>query len=75
MSSPPPRLLAIRSFGDLVQYINALLTDSRYFVTLAALIIIGDAVLTQLVIRFVPCTHGFVPDHVFVAEHALQTRR
>lgn len=55
MSSPPPRLIAIRSFGDLIQYINALLTDPRYFATLAALVILGDAVLTQLIIRFVPC--------------------
>ncbi|KAI0341804.1 glycosyltransferase family 58 protein [Trametopsis cervina] len=54
--SPPPRLLAIRSLGDVVQYITALLTDSRYFVTLAFLIIVGDAVLTQLIIRFVPYT-------------------
>ncbi|KAI0636819.1 mannosyltransferase [Trametes polyzona] len=33
-----------------------LLTDPRYFTALAALVILGDAVLTQLIIRFVPYT-------------------
>ena len=32
-----------------------LLTDAEYYWVLAALVIIGDAILTQLVIRFVPC--------------------
>jgi alpha-1,3-mannosyltransferase len=32
-----------------------LLTDPRYFVALAGLVIIGDAILTQLIIRFIPC--------------------
>ncbi|KAI8998500.1 mannosyltransferase [Trametes punicea] len=33
-----------------------LLNDPRYFLALAALLILGDAVLTQLIIRFVPYT-------------------
>ncbi|TBU65668.1 glycosyltransferase family 58 protein [Dichomitus squalens] len=33
-----------------------LLTDPRYFGTLATLVIVGDAVLTQLIVRFVPYT-------------------
>ncbi|KAF8308878.1 mannosyltransferase [Clavulina sp. PMI_390] len=36
--------------------ISLLLTDKRYFWTLAALVLLGDAVLTQLVIRFVSYT-------------------
>lgn len=32
-----------------------LLTDPRYLNVLAGLVILGDAVLIQLIIRFVPC--------------------
>ncbi len=48
-------LLRIRSFRDLVRYLVLLFTDARYFSTLAALVVLGDAALTQLIIRFVPC--------------------
>ncbi|OBZ75976.1 putative Dol-P-Man:Man(5)GlcNAc(2)-PP-Dol alpha-1,3-mannosyltransferase [Grifola frondosa] len=34
----------------------SLLSDPKYFLALAALVILGDALLTQLVIRFVPYT-------------------
>ncbi len=50
-----PHLLEVRSFQDLLLYAKYLFTDSRYFPTLALLVVIGDAVLTQLIIRFVPC--------------------
>lgn len=57
-----PRLLGIRSFDDIVKYVKALLTDPHYFSILAALVILGDAVLTQLIIRLVSCksfsSHG-----------------
>lgn len=33
----------------------SLLTDPRYFYVLAALVLVEDALLTQLIIRFVPC--------------------
>ncbi|KAL1944589.1 hypothetical protein VTO73DRAFT_3019 [Trametes versicolor] len=33
-----------------------LLVDPQYFITLAALVVLGDAFLTQLIIRFVPYT-------------------
>ncbi|CAL1704948.1 unnamed protein product [Somion occarium] len=57
MSSPSsPRLLSIRFFNDLLTYVKLLLTDSRYFSTLAFFILLGDAVLTQLIIRYVPYT-------------------
>ena len=56
MSSPKPlRLLSIRSPKDVFTYIQLLFTDSRYFNTLAALVIIGDVILTQLIIRFISC--------------------
>lgn len=57
MSSSSPSLVSIRTLSDLWQYFKCLLTDSRYFLTLAALVVLGDAVLTQLIIRFVPCTN------------------
>lgn len=52
-----PSILRIHSFRDIILYISALLTDARYFVVLATLVILGDAALTQLIIRFVPCQH------------------
>jgi len=33
----------------------SLLTDPTYFPALACLVIAGDAILTQLIVRFVPC--------------------
>ena len=51
-----PHLLSIRSPSDVFNYVKALLTNPRYFTTLAALVILGDVVLTQLVIRFIACT-------------------
>lgn len=36
---------------------RSLLFDQRYFWTLAVLVIIGDAVLTELIIRVIPCKH------------------
>ena len=38
-----------------VTFARRLLTDAEYYWVLAALVITGDAILTQLVIRFVPC--------------------
>lgn len=52
-----PRLTSLRSPKDLWRYAICLLTDSRYFLTLAVYVILGDALLTQLIIRFVPCTN------------------
>lgn len=61
MSSSCPRLVSIRSPKDFWQYCICLLTDSRYFLILAAYVVLGDAVLTQLIIRFVPCKMTRVP--------------
>lgn len=36
-------------------HIRSLLTDPAYFWILSALVIAGDAVLTQLIVCFVPC--------------------
>lgn len=53
---PPPRsLLSIRSFHDLFQYAITVLNDPRYFVPLAGIVLVGDALLTWLIISFVPC--------------------
>jgi alpha-1,3-mannosyltransferase len=43
-------------FDACVKYVHALLFDHAHFPVLAALVILGDAVLTQLIIHFVPCT-------------------
>lgn len=52
MSSSWPRpVLFLRHYATL------LLTDHRYFTILALLVVLGDVVLTQLIIRFVPCKH------------------
>ncbi|EKM55481.1 glycosyltransferase family 58 protein [Phanerochaete carnosa HHB-10118-sp] len=51
-----PSLTTVQSPGDLFQYFRCLLTDPRYFLTLAVLVVLGDTVLTQLIIRFVPYT-------------------
>ncbi|KAI0831468.1 mannosyltransferase [Trametes gibbosa] len=51
MSSAPTRL--VHSLWSLTTH---LLNDPRYFTTLAALVILGDAILTQLIIRFIPYT-------------------
>ncbi|TFK43013.1 glycosyltransferase family 58 protein [Crucibulum laeve] len=40
----------------LVRGVRLLLTDSRYFWPLATLVIIGDAFLTELIIKFIPYT-------------------
>lgn len=39
--------------------VRALLTDPAYFWILSGLVIAGDAVLTQLIIRFVSCQKLF----------------
>jgi len=35
--------------------LSSLLNDSRYFWTLAFLVIVGDACLTQLIVQVIPC--------------------
>ena len=52
---PPPSLLSIRSFHDLFQYAIAVFNDPRYFLLLAGIVLVGDALLTWLIISFVPC--------------------
>ncbi|RDB24043.1 putative Dol-P-Man:Man(5)GlcNAc(2)-PP-Dol alpha-1,3-mannosyltransferase [Hypsizygus marmoreus] len=44
------------SFRRPVQAVTSILTDPNYFWTLAFLVILGDAVLTELIIRFIPYT-------------------
>jgi hypothetical protein len=48
-SNLPPR----RSF--MFRYVRLLLTDPKYFWILASLVILGDAVLTEAIILFIPC--------------------
>lgn len=41
---------------NLIHFAISLLTNPRYFWSLASLVIIGDVILTELVIRFIPYT-------------------
>ena len=43
-------------FSQGLDLVKRLLIDRRYFAALAFLVLVGDAVLTQLIIRFIPCT-------------------
>lgn len=40
---------------SLPQYVRRLLTDTNYFWHLAILVICGDVVLTELIVRFISC--------------------
>ena len=40
---------------DLFRALSSLLNDPPYFWTLAFLVIIGDACLTQLIVKVIPC--------------------
>ena len=44
---------------NLARLTKSLLTDPAYFWILASLVVLGDAVLTQLIIRFVSCQRLF----------------
>jgi hypothetical protein len=46
---------ATASIDNVIHSVQLLLTDPKYFWTFASLIIIGDAVITELIIHFVPC--------------------
>ncbi|THH29639.1 hypothetical protein EUX98_g4553 [Antrodiella citrinella] len=70
-----PRLLGIRSYDDVVKYLKALLTDSRYFNTLAVLVILGDVVLTQLIIRFIAYTEIDWETYIYQLELYLKGER
>jgi hypothetical protein len=55
------------SLSHLQRLLRALLTDQAYFWPLACLVIAADAVLTQIIIRFVSCQKLF-NDMLFVTE-------
>jgi len=44
---------------NLARLTRLLLTDPAYFWILASLVVLGDAILTQLIIRFVSCQRLF----------------
>ena len=54
-------------------YIHSLLFDGRYFWALAGLVVLGDAVLTQLVIKFVPCKASPFVQSLLRPTHAIDT--
>ncbi|KAI0709420.1 glycosyltransferase family 58 protein [Earliella scabrosa] len=69
MSSLPRPLQSLWTFA-----LN-LLTNPQYFRVLAALVILGDAVLTQLIIRFVPYTEIDWETYMFQLELYLKGER
>ncbi|GJE95191.1 glycosyltransferase family 58 protein [Phanerochaete sordida] len=75
MSSSCLSLASIRSPSDFVQYCRCLLTDPRYFLTLACLVVLGDAALTQLIIRFVPYTEIDWETYIYQLELYLKGER
>ncbi len=52
---------------------HALLFDPRYFWALATLVIVGDTLLTVLVIQYVPCQSGFNIGHPQILLNGLVT--
>ncbi|KAF9246255.1 mannosyltransferase [Melanogaster broomeanus] len=55
--SKPSHVAASGSFvGSGHELVRSLLSDRHHFWTLAGLVILGDALLTQLIIRFIPYT-------------------
>ncbi|KAH8106750.1 mannosyltransferase [Cristinia sonorae] len=75
MSQSDPHLLKLRSLHDVLDYAKALLTNPRYFQTLAILVVLGDAVLTQLIIRFVAYTEIDWETYVYQLELYLKGER
>ncbi|PCH38119.1 glycosyltransferase family 58 protein [Wolfiporia cocos MD-104 SS10] len=61
--------------GRLYQLVRSLLTDPRYFYVLATLVVAGDAVLTQLIIRFVPYTEIDWETYIYQLELYLKGER
>ena len=51
-----PTTMLTGLFSQGLDLVKRLLIDRRYFAALAFLVLVGDAVLTQLIIRFIPCT-------------------
>lgn len=45
------------SIGRPIEAVYSLLTDRKYFWILASLSVFGDGILTELIIRFVPCAN------------------
>ncbi|OCH95035.1 glycosyltransferase family 58 protein [Obba rivulosa] len=58
-----------------VQFALSLLTDPRYFGILAAFVVVGDAVLTQAIIRVVPYTEIDWETYMFQTELYLNGER
>lgn len=54
-TEPPGNVFSHMSLNTLTRPLRRLLTDPAYFWLLASLVIIADALLTSLIIRFVPC--------------------
>jgi len=60
-------------FSLLYDCVHFLLFDNRYFWALAGLVVLGDAVLTQLVIKLVPCKSLLFVQSLLRPTHATDT--
>lgn len=65
MSNPSQAVSSSGLFRPLYEFLRSLLSDKRYFWQLCGVVILGDALLTQLIIRFIPCEsesiHAYMP--------------
>lgn len=55
MVSNPPQSLSGHLLRWSYEFLRSLLLDKRYFWALSGIVILGDALLTQLIIHFIPC--------------------
>ena len=65
-SDPGPTALGFSpiTLSSIVYSLKRLLFEPKLFWTFATLVIVADAILTQLIIRFVPCTNDAVTHQV-----------
>ena len=56
--------LSSTTLSSIIRFLKRLFFDPKLFWTFATLVIIADVLLTQLIIRFIPCTNGAVTHQV-----------
>lgn len=69
MTTPKSALVA------LVGLLRALCTDPAYFWIVGGLVILGDTLLTQIIIRFISCQYCALIEEEQPDERTIQTQR
>lgn len=70
----PNRPMVVSIVNKLYTYACRLLTDPKLFWILASLVVLADAILTELIIKFIPCQSPATFVAVFEC-HCCCTRR